>query len=217
MSNRTWTGYIPSGYLNSAASQVYSGSVDAETGAVLPTGLVLGAMTEYGAGTAASFSNPNATTYPYTLYDGTYCWVELDPAVTGSALGIGTVVYWKASTDGGTSNSFQVTTTASGNFPDYAGVVIDPNFGPLNASGGIYPYAFIQINGKCSALFASSVTNGGTLAFGDLIGLKSGSLDFDDIAAEGGTVTGYVLGIALAAPAVSVVSAVRIYRPPVRF
>jgi hypothetical protein len=212
MSNRTWTGYIPSGYLNSAASQVFSGSIDAETGATIATGLVPGAMTEIGAAQAASWSNPSNN----TLYDGTYCWVQLDPAVTGGALGVGTVVFWKESTDGGTSNAFQVTTTSSGNYPDYAGVVIDPNMGPLSASSGIYPWAFIQINGKATAAFASSFTNG-SQAFGDLIGMKSASLNFDDIAASGGTVTGLVLGIALATPVVSTSSLVRIYRTPARF
>jgi hypothetical protein len=53
---RTVVGYIPSGFLNSAASATSSGSTDAETGATIQAGLVVGAFTEYGDSSASTFS-----------------------------------------------------------------------------------------------------------------------------------------------------------------
>jgi hypothetical protein len=216
---RTVVGYIPSGYLNSAASPTSTGSQEGTTGLPIATGLGVGQIIEIGDGDAKGWSNPNTTTYVNQLYSGTFMWVQLDPAVTGGAIAVGSVVYFLESATG-----IQVTTTISGNAPDYAGVTIDPNFGPANSSTGVYPYAFIQINGKASALFASAVTNGGTLAFGDIIGIKQTTgtytTTFDDIGALGSTSAtcpNAVLGYALAAPAVSTVSLVRITRPVVRF
>jgi hypothetical protein len=56
--SRTVVGFIPSGYLNSAASASPSGSTDAETGLPINTGLVVGAFTEYGDGSALLYTNP---------------------------------------------------------------------------------------------------------------------------------------------------------------
>lgn len=55
---RTVVGYIPSGFLNSAASASPSGSIDAETGATIATGLNVGAFQEFGDGEALSYSQP---------------------------------------------------------------------------------------------------------------------------------------------------------------
>lgn len=75
------------------------------------------------------------------LYTGTYAWVQLDPAVSG-AIKVGQPLYWLASSSG-----FVVTTVATGNYPDFAGFSIDPAF------SSTLPYAWIQMNGKCKALF----------------------------------------------------------------
>jgi hypothetical protein len=56
---RTVVGYIPSGFLNSAASASPSGSIDAETGAKIDTGLNVGAFQEFGDGEALSYSQPS--------------------------------------------------------------------------------------------------------------------------------------------------------------
>lgn len=56
--SRTVVGYIPSGYLNSAASASPTGSIDAETGTPIPTGLNVGAFQEFGDGEALAFTNP---------------------------------------------------------------------------------------------------------------------------------------------------------------
>jgi hypothetical protein len=56
--SRTVVGYVPSGFLNSAASTSPFGSVDAETGAPIATGLNVGAFQEFGDGEALSYSQP---------------------------------------------------------------------------------------------------------------------------------------------------------------
>ena len=197
-------------YLNKMASASPTGSVEAVTGLPIYTGLQVGGYQE--------FSDAEALAYSYTttgtLYGGTYMWVQLDPAITSTTpLSVGIPLYWLESNSG-----YVVTTTVSNNAPDYAGVVIDGNM-----QGG-NPYAWIQINGKATALFAASVTNGGSLAYGDIIGLKQTTgpytATFDDIGALGSTSAtcpNAVLGYALAAPTVSLASLVRITRAISRF
>jgi hypothetical protein len=184
MSGRTWTGYIPSGYLNSAASTSPSGSVDAETGAPIQAGLVVGAFQEFGDDEAKSYSNPNATTYPNQLYSGTYEWVQLDPAVVGTAVVVGASLWWLQTNIGKV-----VTTTQSANAPDFAGVSIDPNFGLVNN------YAFIQVNGKTTCQFRGTLTKSAGAVYGDSVFLYVGGTTtdlntFDIMAATSSVVAG---------------------------
>jgi hypothetical protein len=216
---RTVVGYIPSGYLNSAASPTSTGSQEATTGLAIATGLNVGNFLEVSDSDAKAWSNPNTATYVNQLYGGVYMWVALDPAVTGGAISVGTAVFWLESNAG-----IYVTTTSSANAPDYAGVTIDPNFGPLAASSSIYPYAFIQVSGKATVLFDAALTHSGG-AFGDSIGLKQSSTGvwsgtWDDLEAVGATTAANLpsyMGVALAVPVASTASLVRIIRPVVRF
>lgn len=147
------------------------------------------------------------------LYSGVYAKVQLDPAVTGNVLP-GSALYWLESSSGPV-----VTTTIAANAPDFAGVSIDPNF------GAALPYAYIQQNGKARCLFDATLTNGGTLAFGDHIALRQASAGvykttFDDFSALGATTAmapnAYV-GMALTTPVASSSSLVRITRYPSRY
>ena len=55
---RTVVGYVPSGYLNSAASTVSSGSVDVESGLPIATGLTVGAFHEITDADALALQQP---------------------------------------------------------------------------------------------------------------------------------------------------------------
>lgn len=170
--SRTVIGYLPSGYLNSAASASPTGSTDAESGLPIQTGLELGQFQEFGDADAARYSNPALV--GITLYSGQIAWVQLDPAVTGNAIPIGTALWWLQTSDNATGNPV-VTTVSGSNAPDFAGVSIDSNFGPK------LPYAFIQQDGKTNVLFDKTLTVTPTV-FGDLLALKSTQAGtFDDL------------------------------------
>lgn len=55
---RTVAGYVPGGYLNSAASAGPTGSVEPATGLSIATGVTLGQFQEFSDGTAKKYSNP---------------------------------------------------------------------------------------------------------------------------------------------------------------
>jgi hypothetical protein len=212
---RTVVGYIPGGLnaINAAASQSPTGAIDPVTLLPFPTGINVGIFYELSDGEAKAYSKIDST--HKQLYSGIYAWVQLDPAVTGSAIAVGTALWWLQG-----MNTFQVTTVASGNAPDFAGVSIDPNFGPSSLTTG-GPYAYIQLTpGKATALFQASITNGAP-AYGDQIGLSSFSLGtFNDYQADTGTTAIsplLQLGYALAAPASSTASLVRLTRAQSRF
>lgn len=202
---RTVVGYLPSGFLNSSASASVSGSTDAETGIAIQTGLTLGAFGEYTDVEAALYTNPINSTFLNKLYSGTYMWVQLDPAVTGTTkIAVGTPLYWLQ-----TATGYVVTNvaTANTNDPDFAGVSIDPNFGAQ------LPFAFIQVNGKSSCLFDSSVAP----TYGAVVNTTSGAATFAALASGTLTYTRATVGYALSAGLVSTVQLVRITRPVVRF
>jgi hypothetical protein len=202
---RTVVGYIPSGYLNSAASTTPTGSVDAETQLPINTGLTLGAFVEVNDADALAWSNPNTTTYVNKLYSGTYVWAQLDPAITSStAIGVGTPLYFLSTGSGYVVTNVQ---TAYTNAPDFAGVCIDPSM------SGTVPYAFIQINGKVACSFDSSVAP----TVGAVVNLTSGAATFAALAQGTFTVTQPTVGYALTAGAASTTQYVRITRPVVRF
>jgi len=56
---RTVVGYVPSGFLNSAASATPWGSTDAETGAPIATGISVGQFQEFGDASALALTSPN--------------------------------------------------------------------------------------------------------------------------------------------------------------
>jgi len=149
-------------------------------------------------GTAATFS----ATLGF-LYSGTYEWVQLDPAVTGS-IKVGQPLYWLQSAITPT-----VTTVATANFPDFAGVSIDPGF------SATAPYAYIQINGKAKALFDSTVA-----VIGDIVNLAStpgATVTAVNTSNPNGAVTNLTIGTALVAGTTLTPSLVRIERPVTRF
>lgn len=207
---RTVVGYLPGGYLNNGASASRFGSTDTESGLPIATGIDTGQFQE--------FSDGNASRYSYaptgTLYAGTFMWVQLDPALTGN-VPLGKALFWLQTADNASATGGAiVTTTASANAPDFAGVSIDSNF------GAALPYAWIQQNGKVSVQFDPTLTNGAP-AYGDVIGLKSTyNGNFDDLESDtAGTAENpaNVLGIALAAPVANTRGLVRINRAISRF
>lgn len=136
------------------------------------------------------------------LYSGTYQWVTLDPSITANVLP-GVPLYFLQTATG--PWVVTPTSTANVNSPDYAGVSIDPGFGPTN------PYAFMQINGKARCLFSAAA-----VTYGLPVNLNTAAQNF--VAGSGTTVTsltvGYSLGVGAAAGGSTLV---RINRPVVRF
>jgi hypothetical protein len=166
MAARTVVGYIGANGLNNMASTSPTGSVEALTGLPIGTGLDVGQFQEFSASEAKKYSYTTPTSaYPWgQLYDGTYCWVQLDPTVTTDPIPLGTAVSWLASAEDGVAQK-QVTTFNSTSNADVAGFSVDSNFGKT------HPYAFIQLNGKVNALFDATAAT----AFGDVIGLSTGT------------------------------------------
>ncbi len=195
--SRSVVGYIRK-YLNTSASASVYGSTEPATGLPIATGIGLGVFQEFTDAEALQYSNPAGV----QLYSGTYQWVKLDPAVTGT-VPLGSALYWLQTATGPI-----VTTVASGNAPDFAGVSIDPNF------GASLPYAFIQNNGKCSCLFDATLA----AIYGAGVILTSvTATTFTALAAAATASTGLSVGYSLAAIPVSTVGLVRITRPIVRF
>lgn len=173
---RTVVGYLPGGFLNAAASTGPTGSTETVTGLPIATGLNVGQFQEFSDTEAAQYSSPNGL----KLYGGTYMWVQLDPAITGTTkVKVGAALFWLESQTGKV-----VTTTSSANAPDFAGVSIDSNFGAQ------LPYAFIQQNGKASVLFNGTLAN--SASYGDTVNLNQSSLGvwdgtFNNLQAVGAT------------------------------
>ena len=186
---RTVVGYLGANGLNNMASSSPTGSVEALTGLPIATGLTVGDFRELGAGQAKLFSyKTGASTFPWgQLYDGTYMWVQLDPAVTTDPIPLGTSVAWFASGEDGTG-AVQVTTLNTTTNADFAGITVDSNFGKT------HPYAFICLAGKVSALFDATA---GT-AFGDVVSLSTGTQgSVTKTGASNAAVNGLTVGISL--------------------
>jgi len=194
------TGYIPGGFLNGAASATSAGATDSESGLPLQQGLTLGLQQEFNDADAATYSKPGGE----TLYSGTYTWVQLDPAVSGT-VPVGTPLFWLQ-----TASGYVVTSvaTADTDSPDFAGWSIDPNF------GASLPYAFIQQNGKGELLFGAS---GFPAAYGVVVNFVPGTANFTSLASGTLTVTQSTVGYALAVGAASSLSLCRVTWPIVRF
>ncbi len=137
------------------------------------------------------------------LYSGNYAWCQLDPAVTGSIL-VGQPLYWLA-----TSSSLVVTTTASGNFPDFAGISIDPGF------SATLPYAWVQLNGKAKCLYDSTVAAVGNIV--NLAGTPGATVVALATGSPNGAVTNLTLGSALSVNTTLSTGLVRIYRSFTRY
>lgn len=135
------------------------------------------------------------------LYSGVYRFVQLDPAVTGTILP-GTPLYWLQSNAGQV-----VTTTVSANFPDFAGVSIDPAFGAAN------PYAFIQQNGKTRVITKTT----GFATYGDGVIISTDGLAFTGVAGTNAAVTALNVGYALTVTTALSSGLARITRYPSRY
>lgn len=165
MAARTVVGYIGANGLNNMASTSPTASVEALTGLPIATGLEVGQFQEFSASEARKYSYQSAGTFPWgQLYDGTYCWVQLDPTVATDPIPLGTAVSWLGSAEDGLSNK-QVTTFNSTTNADFAGITIDSNFGKS------HPYAFIQLNGKVAAQFDATAPT----AYADVVSLSTGT------------------------------------------
>jgi len=207
---RTVVGYIGANGLNNMASAGPTASVEGLTGLPLATGLQVGQFQEFSASEAKKYSYTTPTSaYPWgQLYDGTYCWVELDPTVTTDPIPLGTALSWLASAEDGVAPK-QVTTFNSTTNADFAGISIDSNFGKT------HPYAFIQLNGKVSALFDATPAT----AFGDVISLSTGTQGaVTKTGASNNATNGLTVGISLVATGTaSVRNLIRVTRAVARF
>ena len=207
---RTVVGYIGANGLNNMASTSPTGSVEALTGLPIATGLQVGQFQEFTASEAKKYSYTTPTSaYPWgQLYDGTYCWVQLDPTVTTDPIPLGTAVSWLQSAEDGVAQK-QVTTLNTTSNADIAGFSIDSNFGKT------HPYAFIQLNGKVNALFDATAAT----AFGDVIGLSTGTQG--SVTRQGASsqaLTGLSVGISLVPTGTaSVRNLIRVTRTVARF
>lgn len=150
--SRSVVGYIPSGYLNSAASASQFGSTDAESGLPIATGLVVGTFQEFSDAEAKRYSNPNSTTYPYTLYSGIYQWCQLDPAYAGGSVPIGAPLYYVETQSGICVTPVPIASSTGANALDWAGTNIDPNFSVS------LPYAFVQVGPGKHSVFCHNGT-----------------------------------------------------------
>ena len=101
--SRTVVGYIPSGYLNSAASPGPTGSVEAATGLPINTGLTLGALQEFSDSEALTFTNPKYGTV-----------ASIAQVTAGSGMTPGTyALTFSAAPAGGTTATGTITVTAT--------------------------------------------------------------------------------------------------------
>lgn len=188
---RTVVGYIGANGLNNMASTSPTGSVEALTGLPIATGLEVGQYQEFKGSEAKKYSYTTPTSaYPWgQLYDGTYMWVQLDPSVTTDPIPLGTAVSWLGSAEDGVAAT-QVTTLNTTTNADFAGITIDSNFGKT------HPYAFIQLNGKVSALFDATAAS----AYADVISLSTGTQgSVTKTGASNAAVNGLTVGISLVA------------------
>ena len=207
---RTVVGYLGANGLNNMASTSPTASVEALTGLPIATGLDVGQFQEFSASEAKKYSYTTPTSaYPWgQLYDGTYCWVKLDPTVSTDPIPLGTALAWLASSEDGVSEK-QVTTLNTTTNADFAGISIDSNFGKS------HPYAFIQLNGKVSALFDATAAS----AFADVISLSTGTQgSVTKTGASNNATNGLTVGISLVATGTaSVRNLIRVTRAVARF
>jgi len=207
---RSVVGYLGPNGLNNMASASPTGSIETLTGIPIATGLVVGTFREVGETAAAAYSyQSSAGVYPWgQLYDGTYMWVMLDPAVTTDPIPLGTAVSWLTTNENATGPA-QVTTFNSTTNADFAGISIDSNFGKT------HPYAFIQLNGKVNALFDATAAT----AYGDVISLSTGTQGaVTRSGASNNAVNGLTVGVSLVATGTaSVRNLIRITRAVSRF
>lgn len=155
-------------------------------------------------GKRIEISNDDIKTYTNTtngtLYGALYQMVQVDSGATAANVKTGTMAFLKDQVAGvGTP---VVTSEDKATAADIVAGIFLNAIAPGN-------YGVICVAGKVNALFAGSFTNAGG-AIGDLVGAGKGSGALDDIAAKGGTVTGYVIGEALAAPVISTTVAIRL-------
>jgi hypothetical protein len=112
----TKVGYLPSGFLNSAASASPTGSIDAETQTPIATGLNVGAFQEFSDGEALEYTNPKIgqllsivqVTAGTGMTPGTYA-LTIGAPPTGGTQAVGTVTVTATAV-----TSFSITNPGSG-------------------------------------------------------------------------------------------------------
>jgi hypothetical protein len=197
--------FLPGTYLNRCNSLYRTGAGDAY-GNIYPTGLELGKMIEIGDLTAAALTSPASA---YTLFGGSYQWVQVDSGATAAYVQPGRIAFIKLD-PGGTAGlepelGFAQMTVTSQDQADaitlIAGVFINAT------PPGSYDFIFVG-DGRVNAAFASSLTAG--QAIGDVCGVKSGNNGlFDDTSGVGTAATNALtVGIACTAPVVNGTSAI---------
>lgn len=136
---RSNVSYLPGkGKLNNASSATASGAAEGVTGLSLSTGVNSGDFLELTDAQALAASDTSVG----TLFGGVYQRVKFTDA---TSIAIGTAVFWNRSD---TSDPYAVTIVSSATQFNYAGTVID-------ASTVAGQYAWIQVNGRITALLAS--------------------------------------------------------------
>jgi len=138
---RTKVGYIPSGFLNSAASSTAAGSVDAETGLPIQVGLTIGAFQEFTDTEALTYSNATNLGKLLTVFQVT----------AGSGMTAGTyALVISAPPAGGTQATGTITVTATA-ITSYA--ITNPG------SGYVAPPTVSAVTGGTPVTLAATIGN----------------------------------------------------------
>ena len=138
---RTKVGYIPSGFLNSAASSTAAGSVDAETGLPIQVGLTIGAFQE--------FTDTEALTYSNAINLGKLLTVFQVTAGSGMTAGTYALVI-SAPPAGGTQATGTITVTATA-ITSYS--ITNPG------SGYVAPPTVSAVTGGTPVILAATIGN----------------------------------------------------------
>lgn len=103
-----------------------------------------------------------------TLHGGYFQYVLLDASAT--ALYLGQTLYWKMTSN--TSGVYTVTNVQTGNTPNFAGVLLNPNWTPGN-------YSWIQALGRVNTLVdaaSGAVSIGSSMSLSASTGTSNGSI-----------------------------------------
>lgn len=189
--------------LNASSSATPSGSTEPVTGLTIATGTNSGDFVELTDAQAAAVSLVDST--HNKLFTGIFQRVKFSSV---TSLAVGQACFWNNAAD--TTDPYPVTPVyAAGVKNNFAGVVIDP--GTTLA----LPYAWIQVNGRATCLFDSSVSGG---AIGDPVGITASANTFAQIAGAFSLyMLGSFVGVSLTAETLSTASLVSIFRGQARY
>jgi hypothetical protein len=153
-------------------------------------------------GKRVEISNDSIATYTNTtngtLFGALYQLVQVDSGATAANVKTGTMAFLK---DQAAGNGVPVVTSEDVQTGGQVAGIFLNSITPGN-------YGAICVAGKVNALFASSLTAGQNA--GDIVGFGKGSGALDDIAVATGGWTGKSIGTAIAAPATSTISTIRL-------